>query len=1109
MDVAAWLQNLDLERYVSAFRDNDIDAEVLLKLTAEDLISIGVTSVGHRRKLLDAIASLGIAVPTAVVTASAPGAPAQGDAERRQLTVMFCDLVGSTALSTRHDPEDLRELIGDYHCAVADTAGRFEGFVAKYMGDGVLIYFGYPQAHEDDAERAVRAGLAVVEAVGQLPARPGLSVRLGIATGLAVVGDLIGEGTAQERGVVGETPNLAARLQALAAPNTLVIGEATRRQIGGLFDLADLGPQALAGFAEPQPAWRVIGESGMLSRFEALRSGTTPLIGRDEEVELLFRRWHQAKTGDGRVVLISGEPGIGKSRLTAALSEQIETEPHARLRYFCSPHHQDSALHPFIAQLELAAGFARDDAVEAKLGKLRAMLAPGTRDDDDIALLSELLSLPSSAADLNLSPQRKREKLFEAVLNQLAAEARPRPVLMVFEDAHWIDPTSRELLDLTVDRVRHLPVLLAITFRPEFHAPWSGRAHVTSLALNRLGDRDGEALVQKLAGNAALTAEIVAEIVERTDGVPPFVEELTKAVLESAAQGDRVAAVLGTTSLVALSVPATLHASLMARLDRLGPAAKEIAQIGAVLGREFAYELIEPVAQRPEKELRAALDQLSEAGLLFCRGIAPHASYLFKHALVQDAAYSTLLRKRRQELHARVAAALEEHFADLAERQPELLAHHVTAAANTERAVDQWLKAGRHAAARFTYFEAIAHLERGLGLLHSLPESPARDSREIELQLALGLCLLTAKGAVEAKPPYMRAHELAERGGEPQQRFEALNGVWQSTMVSGGIAAASPLSDRLLRMAEREGDDGLRLQAHHSGWSTWWAAGDPAKAREHADAGRLLYDPTKHASHRLVYGGHDPGVCAGYMGALAEWLLGYPEKALASIAGSLALAERLAHPFTLSVALTMSSELYLNRREPELALSLLEAAEVLAAEQRLSLMAEPGMLRGAALVEQGAVDEAIARIREGVINWTRLGRTILLPYGLAFLAEGLARHGDRAAALAALREGLATADATGEHMWDAELHRVTGTALLADNKLEEGQASLQQAIRIARAQQAKSLELRAARDLARLWGEQGRRAEARDLLAPVYEWFTEGLDTADLKEAKALLDQLR
>ncbi len=1064
--------------------------------------------MGHRRRLLDAIAALGAEVPAAPLTEAPPAASAQAEAERRQLTVMFCDLVGSTPLSTRFDPEDLREIVGAYHRCVADTVARFAGFVAKYMGDGVLIYFGYPEAHEDDAERAVRAGLAVIDAVGGLATAERLNVRLGVASGLVVVGDLIGAGAAQERGVVGETPNLAARLQALAQPGTLVIAESTRRQIGGLFEIEDLGPQQLAGFAEPQRAWRVIGESGVLSRFEALRSEATPLIGRDEELDLLLRRWEQAKTGEGRVVLISGEPGIGKSRLTAAVSERIESDQHTRLRFFCSPYHEDSALYPFIVQLERAAGFARGDTAERKLGKLRELLAPGAPSDNEIELLAELLSLPSLAADLNLSPQRKREMLFEALLHQLEGLALGRPVLMVFEDAHWIDPTSRELLDLTVDRVRRLPVLLVITFRPEFQPPWSGRSQVTSLALNRLGERDGEALVQTLAGNAALTAQIIAEIVERTDGVPLFVEEVTKAVLESAERGDRVAAVLATTSLAALSVPATLHASLMARLDRLGPPPKEIAQIGAVLGREFAYELIEPVAQLHQEELQAALDRLSEAGLLFCHGTAPHASYLFKHALVQDAAYSTLLRGRRQELHARVSAALEKHFPDLIERQPELLAHHLTAAGNTERAVEQWLKAGQHAAARLAYLEAIAHLERGLGLLHSLPDSPVRNSREIELQLALGFCLYPTKGAVEAKLPYMRAHELAERDGEPQQRFEALYGLWQANLVSGRIAAAKPLSERLLSVTERGGDDGLQLQAHHSGWATWYWAGDPGKAREHADAGRRLYDLKKHASHRLVYGGHDPGVCARYVGAQAEWLLGYPEKALASAAEFLALAERIAHPFTLSIALALSSVVYLNRREPERALGLIEAAEVLAAEQRFSLIYDPSILRGVAMVGQGAVDEAIARIREGVTKWTGLGRTFYLPYGLAFLAAGLVWHGDRAAALAALRQGLATADATGEHMWDAELHRLTGTVLLAENKLDEGQASLQQAIRTAQAQQAKSLELRAATSLARLWGEQGRRAEAHELLASVYGWFTEGFDAADLKDAKALLDQL-
>ena len=624
MDIAAWLQSLGLERYEPLFRDNEIDWEVLPKLTSEDLKEIGVVAIGHRRKLLDAIAALGAVVPAAE-TAAAVDVPAPADAERRQLTVMFCDLVGSTALSSRLDPEDLREVIAAYHRAVAEVVAGFDGFVAKYMGDGVLVYFGYPRAHEDDAERAVRAGLSSIDAVGRLDVKSAkLQARVGIATGLVVVGDLIGEGSAQEQSVVGETPNLAARLQALAGPNMLVISEATRRQIGELFDLEDLGPLRLAGFAEPQRAWRVLGESGEVSRFEALRSGETPLVGREEEVELLIRRWQQAKSGEGRVVLISGEPGIGKSRLTAALSEHIGSEPHTRLRYFCSPHHQDSALYPFIAQLEHAAGFVRGDAVGTKLGKLQTMLAPGTPRADDVALLAELLSLPSNAADLNLSPQRKREKMFEALLNQLEAEVGRQPVLMVFEDVHWIDPTSRELLDLTVDRVRQLPMLLAISFRPEFQPPWNGRSHVTSLVLNRLGERDGTALAQQLA-NAALSPEIVAQIVERTDGVPLFVEELTKAVLESVGQGDRVATVLATASPAALSVPATLHASLIARLDRLGPVPKEVAQIGAVIGREFSHELMANWwHSEPEEELQAALGQLErrvKAGLLFRPGV--------------------------------------------------------------------------------------------------------------------------------------------------------------------------------------------------------------------------------------------------------------------------------------------------------------------------------------------------------------------------------------------------------------------------------------------------------------------------------------------------------
>jgi len=934
-----------------------------------------------------------------------------------------------------------------------------------------------------------------------------LNVRLGLASGLVVVGDLIGAGAAQERGVVGETPNFAARLQALAAPGALVIADSTRRQIGQLFEIEDLGLRALAGFAEPQRAWCIAGESGVLSRFEALRSEATPLVGRDEELDLLLRRWQQAKAGEGRVVLVSGEPGIGKSRLSAALSSRIQGEPHTRVRYFCSPHHQDSALYPFIVQLEHASGFARDDTTDGKLSKLQALLSLGTP-GNEIELLAELLSLPNTAADLNLSQQRKREQLFETLLRQLETSALSRPVLMVFEDAHWIDPTSRELLDLILNRVSRLPVLLIVTFRPEFQHGWSGQSQVTVMALNRLGGHDGAALVEHLAGNAGLAREAVDEIVERADGVPLFVEELTKAVLESGDPSDRVAAVLAASPSPALSIPATLHASLIARLDRLGPSAKEVAQIGAILGREFGYDLIEPVACRRAVELTDALDRLEEAGLLFCRGIAPQSSYLFKHALVQDAAYSTLLRGRRQELHARVAAALEEHFADLVQRQPELLAHHLTAAGDIERAVDQWLKAGRHAGGRLAHAEAIAHLERGLGLLGSLPETPARDAREIELQLALGVSSITVKGMTSpvVRQTYARAHELAERGGDERQLFEALYGRWQNIGASGMAVAARPLSDKLLQVTARGADDGLRLQAHHSAWTTRWVSGELAEAYAHTREGCRLYDPERHASHRHTYGGHDPGVCAHMTGGQTEWVLGYPDRAAASTGEGLALADRIAHPFSREVALEYAILLRVNRGEPELGLTYLSAATALRAEQRVASVIDPLFFQGAVQIAQGAPADAAASLREGFAPG-RLG-TLWRPWGLCLLAQALTLQGSHDAALATLAEGFERIEASGERTWQAELHRIHGLVLRAQNQLDEAQASLQRALHVAQTQQAKSLELRAATSLARLWGEQGRRVEALESLAPVYGWFTEGFDTADLKEAKALLDQL-
>ena len=662
MNVGDWLRSLGLGKYEATFRDNEIDSDILHELTESDLEKLGLP-LGPRKRLLKAIVGLGAAATAPSTATLRLDADA---AERRHLTVMFIDLVGSTALSAKLDPEDLRSIIGAYHRCCAELVERNGGFVARYMGDGVLAYFGYPRAHEHDAERAVRAGLALVEAVPKLDSAAGspLQVRVGIATGLVVVGDLIGK---EEDEIVGDTPNLASRLQALAEPNTVVIADGTRKLLANLFELEDLGVKDLKGIG-PARAFAALRGSSAESRFEALHTaGLTALVGREEESQLLLRRWFRAKTGEGQVVLLSGEAGIGKSRLTAALLERLAAEPHKRLRYFCSPQHTDSALYPIIGQMERAAGLAHDDKPKARLDKLDALLAQTST--QDAALFAEMLSLPNDGRypALELTPEQRRQRTLDALILQVQALTRSSPVLMIVEDAHWIDPTSLEVFGRTVDQIKTLPVLLIVTFRPEFNAPWVGQSHVTSVMLNRLGEREAATIIARLVGNKELPADMMAEIVERTDGIPLFVEELTKAVLEAESERDGRRIVTAVPS-PGLAVPGSLHASLMARLDRLGPA-KELAQIGAAIGREFSHALLASLVRKPEAELGSALDRLIAAGLLFRQGVPPHARYLFKHVLVQDVAYSSLLRSKRHQLHAEIAGILESQFPETVNSQ--------------------------------------------------------------------------------------------------------------------------------------------------------------------------------------------------------------------------------------------------------------------------------------------------------------------------------------------------------------------------------------------------------------------------------------------------------
>ncbi len=1108
MDVADWLRTLGLEQYEPAFRANEIDATLLPSLTAEDLKDLGITLVGHRRRLLDAIAALRAG---SALARAAPLPPVE--AERRQLTVMFCDLVGSTALSTRLDPEDLREVIGAYHRAVAEIITGFDGFVSRYMGDGVLIYFGYPQAHEDDAERAVRAGLGAIDAVARLNVKSvKLETRVGIATGLVVVGDLIGAGSAQEQSVVGETPNLAARLQTLAEPNTVVIAASTRRLIRDLFEYRDLGPVEVKGIAGPVPAWHVLRPSVVGSRFEALRgSALTPLVGRDEEIELLLRRWARAKAGNGQIVLVSGEAGLGKSRITAALEERLHHEPHLRLRYFCSPYHQDSALYPFIDQISRAAGFARDDPASARLEKLEALLARAGPAGQDVAFLADLMSLPPSERHElpSLSPQRKKERILEALIRQLEGLARGQPVVMVFEDAHWIDPTSRELLDLTVERARTLPVLLIVTFRPEFQPPWAGQPQVTTVALNRLDRTDQTFLVEQIAGAKALPDQVVAQIVDRTDGVPLFVEELTKSVLESGVlREERDRYVLDQT-LPALAIPTTLHDSLLARLDRLA-SVRLVAQIGAAIGREFTYALVRTVSRLPEDELRSALDRLVASELVFQRGAPPDAVYAFKHALVQDAAHGSLLRSTRQQLHAQIAEALETHSPEIADMQPELLAQHYAEAGLVAKSVACWGKAGHRSAARSAMAEAAAQFYKGLDQLALLPDTPEHQRQELEFRSALGAVLQTVKGlsAPETGQAFARAGELWEQLGSPSEFLQVPFGQSLYYVYRGEFERAQRLDEDLLRLSRQRNDPAGLVLGHYSSGRSLMLAGRFAASRSHLEQVLALYDPNAHHVLRHLAGLAPQVTSQGFL-AFSLFCLGYPDQALANSTAAIAEARRLAHPPSLASSLALGGG------------PLSFIGDIAALDERASQLVAVGVelgfplwravgtiFRGWVTVKNGDVAAGTATLRRATNAYRATGSEAWLPYFNTLLAGACEIEGKIEEALALIDDAEQVVERTGERWFAAELHRRKGELLQQKGCSEAAEELYRKALGMADEQGARMWELRAAASLARLRRDQGRRAEARELLAPVYGWFTEGFGIADLKEAKALLDEL-
>jgi class 3 adenylate cyclase/predicted ATPase len=1067
------------------------------------------------------------------------------EGERRQLTVLFCDLVDSTALATQLDPEELREVVRAYQRVCAEVIQRFEGYIAQYLGDGLLVYFGYPQAHEDDGQRAVRTALGMVEALGRLNQHLAqavgmrLAIRVGIHTGLVVVGAM-GGGGRQEQLALGETPNVAARLQGLAASDTTVISAATRRLIQGAFACQDLGAYTLKGVATPVQVFRVLQERDEQSRHDmATGESLTPLVGREQEVGLLLERWAQVKDGHGQVVLLSGEAGIGKSRLVQVVVERVTGELHAQLDWRGSPYHQLSPLYPVIAGLPRQLGWHQEDSSQEKLHKLEHVLRRYSFSLPDVVpLFATLLALPlpDHYPPLALAPQRQKQKTLETLLVWLLRESEQQPVLLIMEDLHWFDPSTLEFLNLLVDQAATMRLFTLLTCRPTFRPPWPLHAHLTHLTLNRLPRQQAARMIERVVDGKALPAEVRQQLLLKTDGVPLFVEELTKMVLESGLLREANGRYELTAPLPSLAIPATLHDSLMARLDRLAQP-KMVAQLGATIGRRFAYELLQAVSSLDESTLQQALGQLVQAELLYQRGLPPQATYTFKHALIQEAAYQSLLKSARQDYHRQIAQVLDEQFPETVETQPELLAHHYTEAGQPAQAVPYWLRAGQRATERSANVEAVSHLTKGLEILRGLPDTPERIQHELALHLALGQPLLMIKGqeSPELAQVYSRAQELCQRVGDSRQRFSALMGLCSFYNAQGRLQTSRELAEESLALAQGVHDPVLLLEAHITLGSILFNLGEFTAARMHLEEGLALYSRQPHRS-MILNRGCDCEVFGATWLAWTLWMLGYPDRALAKSHEALHLAQQLSHTYSLALALFFAALLHMCCRDAQRAEERLDTAMALSKEQGFVRWVAGGMMvRGWTLAEQGALEEGIEQLKQGLAAWRAMGGELALPHFLSILAEACGKGGRADEGLRVLEEAQAIAHKNAERRFEAELLRVRGELLLqqvvgaglkptptdasmaaeADvavtgqsPRLSEVERCFRQALDVAHHQQARSWQLRTVMSLARLWQRQGKPAEAYQILVENYSWFTEGFETPDLREAKALIDAL-